>query len=77
MKRFFTLCFALLLTLAGTLTVQAQSFSYGIVAGYNLTKLKYSGSAKENFSSDNKSGWYIGPKVAFNTVIGLGIDASL
>lgn len=77
MKRFFTLCFALLLTLAGTLTVQAQSFSYGIVAGYNLTKLKYSGSAKENFSSDNKSGWYIGPKVAFNTVIGLGFDASL
>lgn len=77
MKKIITLCFALFLSLAGTVTAQAQSFSYGVVAGYNLTKLKYYGSAKENFSSDNKSGFYIGPKVAFNTALGIGIDASL
>ncbi len=58
-------------------TAQAQSFSYGIVGGLNLTKLKYSGSAKDNFSSDNRAGWYIGPKVEFNTALGIGIEAAL
>lgn len=77
MKKISTLCIALLLAFVGTVAAQAQSFSYGITAGYNLTKLTYSGNTKENFSSDNKSGWFIGPKVEFNTVIGLGVDASL
>lgn len=77
MKKAKTLCVALLLAMAGGVAAQAQSFSYGIVAGLNLTKLKYSGNMKENFSSDNKAGWYVGPKVAFNTVIGIGIDAAL
>lgn len=77
MKKFSSLCIALLLAFVGTVAAQAQSFSYGIAAGYNLTKLTYSGNTKENFSSDNKSGWFIGPKVEFNTVIGLGVDASL
>ena len=77
MKKFSSLCIALLLAFVGTVAAQAQSFSYGITAGYNLTKLTFSGSAKKNFSSDNKPGWFIGPKVEFNTVIGLGMDASL
>lgn len=77
MKKISTFCIALLLAFVGTVAAQAQSFSYGITAGYNLTKLTFSGSAKENFSSDNKPGWFIGPKVEFNTVIGLGMDASL
>lgn len=77
MKKFLSFCIALLFAFVGTVAAQAQSFSYGITAGYNLTKLTFSGSAKENFSSDNKPGWFIGPKVEFNTVIGLGMDASL
>lgn len=77
MKKISTFCIALLLAFVGTVAAQAQSFSYGITAGYNLTKLTFSGSAKKNFSSDNKPGWFIGPKVEFNTVIGLGMDASL
>ena len=48
MKKISTLCIALLLAFVGTVVAQAQSFSYGIAAGYNLTKLTYSGSAKEN-----------------------------
>lgn len=77
MKKISTFCIALLLAFVGTVAAQAQSFSYGITAGYNLTKLTFSGSAKGHFSSDNKPGWFIGPKVEFNTVIGLGMDASL
>lgn len=77
MKKITTLCLVLVLTIIGTMQAQAQSFSYGITAGYNLTKMKFSGNWKESYSSDNKSGWFIGPKVAFNTALGIGIDASL
>lgn len=76
MKKFSALCLSLLLAFAG-LTAKAQKFSYGIVAGYDLTKVKYSGDMKNNFSSDNKSGWYVGPKFVLSTAIGLGVDASL
>lgn len=68
---------SLLLIFACTLMAKAQSFSYGITAGYDLTKMTLSGSAKDNFSTDNKAGWFVGLKVAFNTVFGIGIDASL
>lgn len=76
MKKFSALCLSLLVAFSG-LTAKAQKFSYGIVAGYDLTKVKYSGDMKNNFSSDNKSGWYVGPKIVLSTVIGLGVDASL
>lgn len=76
MKKFSALCLSLLVAFAG-LTAKAQKFSYGIVAGYDLTKVKYSGDMKNNFSSDNKSGWYVGPKIVLSTVTGLGVDASL
>lgn len=76
MKKFSALCLSLLVAFAG-LTAKAQKFSYGIVAGYDLTKVKYSGDMKNNFSSDNKSGWYVGPKIVLSTVMGLGVDASL
>ena len=76
MKKFSALCLSLLVAFSG-LTAKAQKFSYGIVAGYDLTKVKYSGDMKNNFSSDNKSGWYVGPKFVLSTAIGLGVDASL
>lgn len=75
------MCIALLVALCSTAALHAQSFSYGITAGFNLTKLHLSGSAKgmpdANLSSDNKAGWFVGPKVEFNTLIGLGVDAAL
>ena len=75
MKKILTLCVALLTTLA---CAQAQSFDFGIVGGLNYTKLNFSGSHDANVrASDGKCGWYIGPKMNFNTVIGLGFDASL
>ena len=76
MKKISVLCLSLLVAFAG-LTAKAQKFSYGIVAGYDLTKVKFSGDVKGNFSSDNKSGWYVGPKIVFSTALGIGVDASL
>lgn len=76
MKTLKTLIAAFAFALAGTVAAQAQSFSYGITAGYNLSKVKVSGYT-ENFSSDNRAGWFLGPKIAFNTVLGIGVDAAL
>ena len=76
-----TLCAALLLLLATAAPAAAQSFSWGVTAGMNLSKLSLSGNVKQtaiqNFNTDNKAGWYVGPKITFNTIIGLGVDASL
>ncbi len=67
---------ALLLAGAAT-TAQAQSFSYGITAGWNQTKLKLKGSAKGYFDSDNKAGWFVGPKITFSSGLGIGLDAAI
>lgn len=81
MKKLSSLCLALMLALFTALPTAAQSLDWGIVAGLNLTKLKFSGSGAgtvtDNLKSGNRAGWYVGPKIAFNTVIGLGIDAAV
>ena len=79
MKRIMTFCVSLLMALG---IAQAQSFDFGIVAGMNLTKLQFSGNDRDGGSahrlnSDAKCGWYVGPKMNFSTVIGLGVDAAL
>lgn len=68
---------ALVLALAAALPASAQSFDWGVVAGLNLTKLQLYGSGAEGLKSNNRTGWYVGPKVAFNTVLGIGVDAAL
>lgn len=77
MKRISTLCISILMLFTFAAPAAAQSFDWGIVAGLNLSKVTFSGAPEQNFKSDNKAGWYIGPKIMFNTVIGLGVDASL
>lgn len=76
MKHLKVLFLAAFLLLAGVSGAKAQTFDFGIVAGMNMTKLNLSG-AKANLSSSNRAGWYVGPKVYFNTVIGLGLNAAL
>ncbi len=58
-------------------TASAFSFDWGVTAGYNLSKVKFKGNTySETFSSGNRSGWFIGPKVHFGLIAGLGIDAA-
>lgn len=38
----------------------------------NLSKLRVT-----DYSSDNRVGWYIGPKIVFSTMVGLSLDAAL
>ena len=81
MKKIATLLAGLALLLVMAAPAAAQSLSWGMTAGLNLSKLSLSGDYKDmagtNFSTDNKAGWYVGPKVVFNTVLGVGVDASL
>lgn len=50
---------------------------FGIVAGMNLSKANYHEPIGRNFRSDNRCGWYAGPKLEFTVpLIGIGIDAS-
>lgn len=63
------------LSLAWAMPSQAQ-IKFGVVGGLNLSKLSFSD--YPDLSSDNRCGWYIGPKVEFTVpIVGLGVDASL
>ena len=70
MKKLFTL---VVLLAAMTFTAQAQ-VDFGLKAGLNLTKMKFS---KDVINPDNRAGFFVGPTVKFTLpVVGLGIDAS-
>lgn len=57
-------------------TAQAQ-LSFGLVGGLNLSKLSYNDMSNA-LSSNNRCGWYIGPRVEFKVpIIGLGMDAAV
>lgn len=73
MKKIFA---ALMLIAAFAVSVPAAAqLKFGIVGGLNLTKLSTSGN---NFSSDNRAGWYIGPKIEFTVpIVNLSIDGAL
>lgn len=76
LKKIFT-ALALLLSFAWATPASAE-LKFGVVGGLNLSKMSFSGSDKSLLSSDNRCGWYIGPKAQFTLpIIGLGLDASI
>lgn len=70
------LVFAVLLTT--TLTASAFGPKLGVTGGYNLSWTKVNSSAFRNMV-DGKSGagWFIGPKVDFDLLLGLHLDGAL
>jgi len=76
MKRIYAIA-ALTLALAWAAPAAAQSFQWGVVGGLNLSKISAKGSGKDLLSSDNRSGWYFGPKVYFSLPVGVAIDGSV
>ena len=59
--------------LAATMTVQAQGLKFGIKGGLNLTKMTFS---KDVYSSDNQSGFYLGPTLKLSLPLGFCVDAA-
>ncbi len=71
--------FALTLLLAAAWSTPAQAFGFdwGVTGGLNLTKLKFDGTTKDNFKSDNQAGWFIGAKAHASLALGFGFDGAL
>ena len=68
-----TLVLVLCLLTAGSASAQ---INFGITGGVNLTKVSFN--KMPSFDSNNRAGWYIGPKVECTIpIIGLGIDAAV
>ncbi|MGN1260952.1 MAG: outer membrane beta-barrel protein, partial [Alloprevotella sp.] len=68
---------AMLLSVLGTQTASAFSFDWGVTGGLNLTKLKIDGSHSRLLDSENRAGWFIGPKVNVGLIAGFGLDGAL
>ena len=69
------LAIALCLGLASAAPAAAQSVKFGIVAGMSLNKLNFNGDGGR-FDSENRYGWYIGPKLNIGLPLGFGLDVA-
>lgn len=61
----------------GTPTAKAIDFDWGVTGGLNVTKLNMNGTGEKFFSSSNRAGWFIGPKIDLGFALGFGLDASV
>ena len=76
MKKLVGTILVALALLINAVPAQAQA-SFGVVGGLNLSKLSYN-DLPGALSSNNRCGWYIGPKVEFKVpIIGIGVDAAV
>ncbi len=72
MKKFFSVLI-FMVCLCISIPAQAQ-LNFGVKAGLNISKVSIS---KEMFSSDNKTGFFLGPTAELTLpIIGLGLDVS-
>ena len=75
MKKISIILFVMFLCAVST--ISAKSFRYGLKGGMTLSELSFKGDFKDNFSSDNRGGFFIGPMVNANLPLGFNIDAAL
>ena len=70
---------SLLLLIAATFSLPAHAidFDWGVTGGVNISKLRLKSDLKQNFSADNKAGWYLGVKAHASLLMGFGLDGSL
>ena len=59
------------LAAAMSLTAQAQGIKFGVKGGLNITKMSFS---EDVFSSDNKTGFFVGPSLKLSLPMGFGAD---
>lgn len=59
------------LAAAMTLTAQAQGIKFGVKGGLNISKMTFS---KDIVSSDNKTGFFVGPSLKLSLPLGFGAD---
>lgn len=75
MKRLlFIFC---LISMVSISTISAKNFRYGLKGGVTLSSLSFKGDFKDNFNSENRAGFFIGPMINANLPLGFNIDAAL
>ncbi|MBR4963677.1 MAG: PorT family protein [Muribaculaceae bacterium] len=57
--------------------VSAKTFSLGLKGGVTLSSLSFKGDFSDNFSSENRAGFFIGPMANVNLPLGFNVDAAL
>ncbi len=63
------------LFIAGGITTASAQVNLGVVAGVNMSKLSFDKS--KYFDSDQRAGWYVGPKLWVKVpLVGLGLNVS-
>lgn len=75
MKRLLII-FCLISTISIT-TISAKNFRYGLKGGVTLSSLTFKGSFKDNFNSENRAGFFVGPMINASLPLGFNIDAAL
>ena len=73
MKKIFSIA-AMAIAVFMSQPAQAKILDWGLKGGVNVTNMTFS---KDLISSDNRSGFYVGPTIKFTIPLaGLGVDAS-
>lgn len=68
---------SLLLIILTFLPISAKTFSLGVKGGVTLSTLSFKGDFADNFSSDNRAGFFIGPMLNAKLPLGFNIDAAV
>ena len=54
----------------------AKTFSFGVKGGMTLSSLTFKGDFSENFKSDNRGGFFVGPMANFSLPLGFNIEVA-
>lgn len=76
MKKCGLIVVALILSLMVT-DLSAKVFRFGVKGGVTLSSLTFRGDFKDNFSSENRAGFFVGPMMNANLPLGFNVDAAL
>ena len=67
------LTLSMLVAFAWATPASALGFDWGVMGGINLSKVNFS---TETFKTENRLGWFVGPKVQLSLPLGFGCDAA-
>ena len=69
---------SLLLITLTFLPISAKTFSFGVKGGVTLSTLSFKGDFADNFTSDNRAGFFVGPTAKIMLpIVGLGIEGNI
>lgn len=77
MKRVIFIFFIILSISTVTAQTPSKKIRYGVKGGVTLSSLTFRGDFKDNFSSENRAGFFIGPMINANLPLGFNLDGAI